>query len=164
MVSGAVWLVATFIQNTRGVGAGFTALFLGGMLIYPIAKLVCRTVFKRDGESSSNPFGMIVLEGTFAMIGGLFAAWLFLALRPELVFPLAAVAVGTHYFIFKTAYGSRSFWILAGIVTATGVGDIFATPMRGSTALLVALTELAFGLVLTFRARGDDSAIVAPVR
>ncbi|MGI4879204.1 MAG: DUF7010 family protein, partial [Janthinobacterium lividum] len=45
MVSGVVWLVATFIQSTRGVGAGFTALFLGGMLIYPIAKLACRTVF-----------------------------------------------------------------------------------------------------------------------
>ncbi|MDO9487332.1 MAG: hypothetical protein Q7J32_03085, partial [Sphingomonadaceae bacterium] len=97
-------------------------------------------------------------EGTIAMIGGLFAAWLFIGPKPELVFPLAAIAVGTHYFVFKTVYGDRSFWLLAAIVTAIGVADIFVAPLRGSTALLVAVTELAFGLVLTLRSIAANRA------
>lgn len=153
MVSGLVWLVATFVLRSQGVGTGFTVLFIGGMLIYPASKLLCRVLFRRPNDAPGNPFGMAVLEGTIAMIGGLFAAWLFLPLRPELVFPLAAIAVGTHYFIFKTVYGDRSFWLLAAIVTAVGLADILVAPMRGLAAPLVAVTELAFGLVLTVRAR-----------
>jgi hypothetical protein len=102
MVSGLIWLAATYIQHAQGIGTGFAALFFGGMLIFPGTKLVCRTMFHRENESSSNPFGMTVLESTIAMIGGLFAAWLFLSSQPALVFPLAAIAVGTHYFVFKT--------------------------------------------------------------
>lgn len=152
VISGIIWLAATGIQHAKGVGAGFAALFFGGMLIFPIAKLLCRTAFHRANESSSNPFGATVLEGTMAMIGGLFAAWLFLPFKPSLVFPLAAIAVGTHYFIFKTAYGDRSFWLLAGIVTAIGFGDIFVTQMRGLAPLLVSVTEMVFGLALVVRA------------
>lgn len=152
MISGFVWLVAAWIQHTQGVSAGFICLFFGGMLIFPVSKLICRAAFHRENESASNPFGMTVLEGTIAMIAGLFAAWLFLPSQPMLVFPLAAIAVGTHYFVFKTVYGDRLFWLLAVAVTAIGVGDIYVSQMRGSTAFLVALTELAFGLALTLRA------------
>lgn len=152
VISGIVWLVAAWTQHNQGVGAGFAALFFGGMLIFPLSKTLCRFVFHRANESATNPFGMTVLECTIAMIGGLFAAWLFLASRPELVFPLAAIAVGTHYFIFKTVYGDRTFWLLASIVTAIGLADIFVSQLQGSTALLVAVTELALGLALTTRA------------
>jgi hypothetical protein len=161
MISGLVWLAAASMQHFQGVGSGFAALFFGGMLIFPISKLVCRAGFRRDNESSSNPFGMTILECTIAMIGGLFAAWLFLPSKPTLVFPLAAIAVGTHYFVFKTTYADRSFWLLAGIVTAIGLGDIFIPSMRGSTALLVSITELAFGMALTIRATASNR-IVSP--
>ena len=163
MISAIVWMVATWTQHTQGVGAGFTALFFGGMLIFPVTKLVCRAVFHRENESSSNPFGMTVLECTIAMIGGLFAAWLFLTSDPTLVFPLAAIAVGTHYFVFKTAYGDRSFWLLASIVTAIGCADIFFSQMRGLTALLVSVTELTFGLALTIRAIGSNKTARAAI-
>ena len=151
-ISGVVWLVAAWIQDTHGVGTGFAALFFGGMLIFPVTKLVCRTVFRRENESPGNPFGMTVLESTVAMIGGLFAAWLFVSLKPALVFPLAAIAVGTHYFVFKTVYGDRSFWLLAGMVTVIGLAGIYVPQVSGSTALLVAIIEMAFGLALTARA------------
>lgn len=161
MISGLIWMVATFIEGTQGIGPGFAALFFGGMLIFPSTKLVCRRLFHRDNESRSNPLGMTVLESTFAMIGGLFAAWLFLSSEPALVFPLAAIAVGTHYFVFKSAYGDRLFWLVAAVVTAIGVGDIYISQLRGSTTLLVALTELAFGLALTIRAVGANKDVAA---
>ena len=152
ILSGLVWLVAAAVERAHGVGAGFTALFFGGMLIFPLSKLACRAAFKRANEAATNPFGMTVLECTIAMMVGLFAAWLFLPSQPALVFPLAALAVGTHYFVFKTAYGDPLFWLLALCVTAIGFADLFVAPMRGLAAPLVAGTELAFGLWLTLRA------------
>jgi hypothetical protein len=161
MISGLIWLVATVVQQKQGIAAGFTALFFGGMLIFPAAKLVCRFLFRRDNESAGNPFGLTVLECTIAMIGGLFAAWLFLPSKPMLTFPLAAIAVGTHYCVFGTAYGNRWFWLLAGVVTAIGCGDIFVAEMRGATALLVTVTELVFGLALTIVATRSNETAVA---
>ena len=158
MISGLVWLAAMYIQHSQGIRAGFVVLFFGGMLIFPLTRLVCRAMFRRENESRNNPFGLTVLESTIAMIGGLFAAWLFLADKPVFVFPLAAIAVGTHYFVFKTVYGDKLFWLLAAVITAIGFGDIFVAEMRGSTALLVALTEVFFGLVLTVRATVSRSS------
>ncbi len=76
---------------------------------------------------------------------------------------MAATAVGTHYFVFKTAYGDRTFWLLGSIVTAIGFADIFFPPMRGLTALLVSVTELVFGLALTIRAIGSNKAAKAAI-
>ncbi|MEO9132275.1 MAG: hypothetical protein ABI240_13830 [Sphingomonas sp.] len=159
LVSASIWFAAAFVQRAHGVGTGFAVLFLGGMMIFPVSKLLCRIAFRRENESSANPLGMTALESTVAMIGGLFAAWLFLPSQPMLVFPLAAIAVGTHYAVFKTIYGDRSFWILGAVVTAIGLADIFASELRGSTTILVAVAELAFGLPLTVRAvRAKNSA------
>jgi hypothetical protein len=159
VVSGLVWLMAAGVLYIQGVGAAFAALFFGGMLIFPLSKLVCRFLFRRENESPSNPFGMTVLECTIAMIGGFFAAWLFLASNPALVFPLAAIAVGTHYFAFKTAYGDRLFWLVGTFVTAIGLGDIYLSQIAGSTALLVAVTEIVFGVALTIRAIGASKTL-----
>lgn len=155
VISGLVWAVSAVVLSDRGVGPGFVTLFIGGMLIFPLSKLICSVVLRRAGEQASNPYGLLVLEGTIAMIGGLFAAWLFVPVRPELVFPLAGIAVGTHYFAFRTAYGNRLYWLLAALVTAVGCGDIFVGAMRGWTAPLVAVIELVFGLVILVRARAE---------
>ncbi|CAN5351424.1 hypothetical protein BH10PSE14_BH10PSE14_15480 [soil metagenome] len=152
LVSALTWFVAAFIQQAHGVGAAFVVLFIGGMFIFPIGKLASRFLFKRTSEARENPLGMTALESTIAMIGGLFAAWLFLPVKPALVFPLAAIAVGTHYLVFRTIYGDRLFLALAAIVTALGLVDILVLPIPGGVALSVAITELAFGIVLTIRA------------
>lgn len=156
VISGLVWTAAAIVLRDRGVGPGFIALFVGGMLIFPLTKLVCTVALHRAAETAGNPYGMLVLECTIAMIGGLFAAWLFLPLKPALVFPLAAIAVGTHYFVFRTAYGNRLFWLLAALVTAAGCAEIFVGAMRGWTAPLVAAIELVFGLVLLSGAKRSD--------
>ena len=152
VISALIWFVAAFVQHGQGTGTAFAVLFFGGMFIFPLSKLIARFGFRRENESRENPLGMTALESTVAMIGGLLAAWLFLPSRPELVFALAAIAVGTHYAVFKTAYGDRLFWVLGGVITAIGLVDIFVTPLHGGVALLVAVTELVFGIVLTARA------------
>jgi hypothetical protein len=87
------------------------------------------------------------------MIGCLLAAWLIMPSRPDLVFPIAAVAVGTHYFVFKTAYGDRTYWLLAALISAVALMEIFdVAKMPGGLILAVGLIEIGFGVVLTVRA------------
>lgn len=162
VVSSIVWMLAAWVQHTQGTAPGFAALFVGGMLIYPAGKLICRGVFGRENEASANPFGMTVLECTLAMMGGLFAAWLLLGFSPDLVFPVAAIAVGTHYFVFKTAYGDRTFWLLASAVTAIGVTEIYVPQMQGWAAPLVSFAELCFGVTLTIRYAGARKTVNSP--
>ncbi|MEQ9401710.1 MAG: hypothetical protein RJQ04_21265 [Longimicrobiales bacterium] len=152
VVSGLVWVAASVVEVRSGVGPAFAVLFFGGMFIFPVALFVNRVLLRRSAESPENPFGRLVLEGTVAMIGGLFAAWLFLPHDPALVMPLAAVAVGTHYFAFRTAYGMGVFWVLGAVVTALGVGAIYGVlPLPGGLVLVVGLVEIVFGVVLAAR-------------
>jgi hypothetical protein len=83
-------------------------------------------------KAGDNPLGLVALESTVAMLGGLFAAWLFLPVRPGYVFPIAAIAVGTHYAVFKTIYGDRLFWLLGALITAVGLLAIYpVVPLPG---------------------------------
>ena len=154
LVSALVWFGAAIVESDEGVGSAFGVLFLGGMLIFPVSMLICRLLFRRAREAPDNPLGMAALESTIAMIGGLFAAWLFLPFEPNYVFPLAAIAVGTHYAVFKTVYGDRLFWLLGALVTAVGLLEIFdVIEFPGGPIAAVGALELLFALILTARAR-----------
>lgn len=152
VISGLVWIAAAIAQAREGVAPAFAVLFFGGMLIFPLSVVVNRVSLGRTAESPENPFGRLVLESTVAMIGGLFAAWLFLRHDPALVMPLAALAVGAHYFAFRTAYGLPVFWGLGTVIVAMSLGAVFGfPPLTGSLVVAVGLVEIAFGLFLTIR-------------
>lgn len=150
LVSAAVWLSAAWFLHSDGVATAFVALFLGGIFIFPLSALICRLGFGRSASVKGNPLGLLCLESTIAMIGCLLAAWLLLRGSPELVFPIAAIAVGTHYFAFKSAYGDRTYWVLAALLTGLGLAGLFWLP--GETMALIlafAAVEAIFGVVLT---------------
>ena len=152
--SALVWFAAAAIEARYGISFAFTVLFFGGMLIFPLSTLACRFGFRREKELSQNPLGLVALESTVAMIGGLFAAWLFVPFAPAYVFPLAAIAIGTRYAVFKTAYGDRTYWILAATITCIGVFEIFnIARLPGGPIIAVGVVELLFGIVLTVRSK-----------
>lgn len=154
VVSGVLWLAAGVIATNLGVADGFTVLFFGGMLIYPIATTIVRTVFRRPPTSKENPGGLLVIETVFPMIGGLFAAWLLMPYRPEFVFSLAAIAVGAHYFGFRTAYGDRTYWVLAALMCSVGVAAILVKIPAGSAVpYIIGVIEILFGVWLTWAGR-----------
>ncbi|MEO8659347.1 MAG: hypothetical protein ABI693_12805 [Bryobacteraceae bacterium] len=153
-ISGLLWLTAAFLKTQRGIGWAFTVLFFGGMLIFPLSQLASRFLFRRGPATPGNPLGRVALESTIAMIGGLFAAWLFLSYKPDYVFPLSAIAVGTHYAAFRTVYGDSVFWVLGGLITAVGVLDILRyVNIPGGPILAVGLIEIIFAAILTVRAK-----------
>lgn len=151
LVSGLVWLAAAITAQNQGVEPGFAALFIGGMIIHPVSTVLCRTFFGRAKEATGNPLVGAALESTIAMIGGLIAAWLLIPLRPEYVFAVAAIAAGTRYALFKTLYGDRLFWLLAGLMSGVGLLVIFGGGLLPlSPAFAVGGIEVMFaGLLLT---------------
>ncbi len=158
-VSACIWFAAAAVERSQGVGPAFVLLFLGGMLIFPVSTMICRFGFRREREAADNPLGAIALESTIAMIGGLFAAWLFLPFQPAYVFPLAAIAVGTHYAAFRSVYGDVRFLVLAALITAAGLTGIFpVVSIPGGPILAVGLIELLFAILLTMRARTEPPA------
>ena len=88
IVSGVVWAASAIVFSQSGLQAGFATLFFGGMVIFPISMLLCRTLFGRAGVVAGNPGGRIVVETLPMMFVGLFVAWLLMANRPVLVFPM----------------------------------------------------------------------------
>ena len=152
VISGLFWLAAGVVADTHGIETGFVLLFLTGMLIFPLSALVCRFAFGRAPTAAGNPMGRIALESTFPMIGGLVIAWLLLPLRPDWVFPVAAIAVGTHFFAFRSVYGDALFWLLGALITALGAAELFGlTRLDGAFLYPVAVIEIAFGLWLIRR-------------
>ena len=128
------------------ISDGFFLLFFAGMFIFPVSKLALKLVFQRAPESKSNPGSLICLETVFPMVGGLFAAWLLLPYRPEFVFSASAIAVGTHYFGFRTAYGDWTYWVFGAVLCTIGLSSIaLAIPSSSLVPFIVAIVEIVFG-------------------
>ena len=152
VISGLFWLGAGLVATASGTAPAFFTLFVSGVFIFPLAALVCRFAFGRGTLDGANPMGRIALESTIAMIGGLVVAWLLLPVRPDWVFPIAAIAVGTHFFTFRSAYGDVTFWLLGALLTALGALELFGvTRLDNSLLYLFAAIEVAFGLWLIRR-------------
>ena len=150
IVSGLVWFVSGIAATVSGVPIGFAVLFFGGMLIFPVATFIVRNLLRREPVSKNNPGGLTVIETVFPMISGLMAAWLLIPYRPEFVFPMSAIAVGAHYFGFRTAYGDWTNWVLGGTMCLVGIGTIFnGTPNANTVPYVIATIEIAFGCWLT---------------
>ena len=147
IISGFIWLASGLVAEYYGVATGFYTLFFGGMFIFPLSKVVVKAIFRRNPESKSNPGGLIVIETLFPMIGGLFAAWLLLPHRPDDVFSVAAIAVGAHYFGFRSAYGDWTYWVFGAILCCVGFGSILCgLPPSGLVPFAFAIVEIAFGI------------------
>ncbi|GLQ21132.1 DUF7010 family protein [Algimonas porphyrae] len=153
-VSGCVWLVAAVTTWQADVATGYVTLFFGGFLIFPLSAVIEKLFFKRPGLKSGNPGGALVMETLPAMIAVLLIGFLLLDMRPEWVFPLAAIAVGAHYFPFRTAYGDRTYWVLGGLMMGVGFASLATGhPDALGVALAIAVIEIGFGIWLTIRNR-----------
>lgn len=155
IISGLIWMVTALVEPRVGVATAFAILFFGGMLIFPLSAIV-QLLAGRGKVAAGNTLGRVALESTIAMIACLVAAWLLVPSRPGLVFPVAAVAVGTRYFAFRSVYGDMTYWLLGGALTGVGALGIFTGLLPESGVIwAVAVIEVAFGIVLTLRNRRE---------
>ncbi len=159
-VSGLVWLIAGGLWARDGVQTGFIALFVGGVLIFPASLLISRLIFKAPRATRGNPLERLALESTFILFAGIFLAYCFLRVAPELAFPAMAIAIGVRYLVFCTVYGNPTYWVLGGaLATLGGLVAAQALVLPINLAVVVGVIEMLFsGVILGLgRARGSTA-------
>lgn len=153
LVSGLAWLAAGIAWLRLGPATGFTSLFVGGVLIFPLSLLVSRAA-GAPPAAKANPLNSLGFETTVPLFAGLLIAWLLLPLSPALAFAAFAMIVGARYFAFATLYRERVYWVLGGALFAIAflyAGSDGALP--ANVAVATGITELFFAAVLYGRWR-----------
>ena len=150
LASGIAWLAACIAWQQAGTGSGFTALFIGGLFIVPVALLISRLVFRAPPASPTNPLQRLGLEATFFLFAGLAIAYAALPIAPDLTIPAFAIVIGARYTSFNTIYDDKLYWLLGGLIAATGGLALFKfVTFPGNPALVVGAVELAMaGIIL----------------
>lgn len=128
LVSGVVWLAAAAVGTWASLDAAAAALWLGGMLIFPLTSLCLRLSRRPASLPPGHPMIGLATQIAFTVPAGLLLAVLVGQYRPEWFFPAGMVIVGAHYLPFVFLYGERLFAVLAALLVSLGVAIIFWAP------------------------------------
>jgi hypothetical protein len=158
LVSGTVWLAAGAVAATGAPKHAIATLFVGGMLIHPLAVLLAKALGRRGGHDAANPLGKLAMESTVMLILGFPLAYAASLARLEWFFPAMLLVIGGRYMTFSTLFGRRIYWAVglalaaAGWLLASG-GAPFA--WGGFTGGAI---EIAFAAWIFASARGGSDA------
>lgn len=150
LVSGAVWLLAAAVGTWVSLDAAAVALWLGGMLIFPVTSACLRASGRPASLPSGHPMVGLAMQVAFTVPAGLLLAILLAQYRPEWFFPASMVVVGAHYLPFVFLYGERLFGVLAAVLAFLGVALVFWDPdvPEASGAWLTGVLLVAFAFLL----------------
>ncbi|MBB5642825.1 DUF7010 family protein [Cryobacterium roopkundense] len=153
LVSAVVWAGASAVFTWGSVAVGMAALFLGGMLIFPLGTLVLKIMGGPTGLPKGHPSAALAMQSAFTVPCGLLVAIALGSYEPVLFFPASLIIVGAHYLVFISLYGMKTYAVLAGVLILLGVIGLSAAPELGAiSGWLGAVAFLLFAVVL-FRAR-----------
>jgi hypothetical protein len=158
LVSGLVWITAGLFLARSGTATGFAALFIGGVLIVPLALAIAKLGFRAGPITRGNPLDRLGLESTAMLFAGICLAYALLRAAPALVFPAMAISIGARYFVFRTIYDEPVYWLLGGLLAALGIAAILGLPIPGNIALAAGSVEVIFAIILLMRWRGRAAA------
>jgi len=125
IVSAVVWGIASATSAWATPAAAMAVLFLGGMLIFPVASLALQIAGGPGALPKGHPSIGLAMQSAFTVPIGLLLALALGAIDGRLFFPAAAVIVGAHYLTFITLYGMREYAILAGALVLIGTSALF---------------------------------------
>lgn len=120
-VSGVVWLTAGLVCLLVSETAAIATFFVGGMLIFPVASLICQKGLGRT-PAKGNPLGILGLETTSVLFVGLVLAYFGREQSAGYFFNTMLMIVGVRYLMFQTVYGLRHYWALGMALAYTGLG------------------------------------------
>ena len=69
--SAAMWLAAGGVAATGATKSAVIVLFVGGMLIHPLAVLACKLAGRPGAHARENPLGALALESTVILLLGI---------------------------------------------------------------------------------------------
>ena len=145
--SSLAWVVATGVALLSSPQHAIWTLLIGGVLIHPIAALLCRMFGASGGHSKANPLGPLAMASTFWLIFSLPLAYGLGLQNPTWFFAAMLLVIGGRYLVFATLFGMRLYWVL-GLVLA-GAGFILGWRAAPASAVVGAgaAIELVFAAV-----------------
>ncbi len=153
-----IWTSAGLIANAVSPKAGFVALFLLGVTIYPVQLLV-NWMLKRHPVSPQNNLGPLFMQSSFIIPASVPLLWAASALGPEWTFAGYLIIVGVHYFPFVYAYGHWVFWPMGLLQVLLGMW-VSQHPewAPGTGAFLGAATFVVYAVVASLIYRREFGA------
>jgi len=133
LVSGILWLISAAVSTWISQSYGMIALFLGGMLIFPLTQLVLRLMGHKAGLSPENPFRQLAMQIAFTVPVNFLLVGAAALYKLDWFYPAAMIVVGTHYIPFCFLYGMKHFGVLAALMVGGGVLFGLYLPVAFST-------------------------------
>ena len=149
--SGLAWLAADAAWYVWGGFYAFVTLFVGGMLIMPLALLIAR-LFRAPKVSKGNPLTLLGFEAVLPLFAGLLIAWGLMPVSESFAFAAFALVIGARYLSFATMYGERLYWALGAVLFAIGTAFAIRPDLLPvHVTLVVGSAELLFAALLFTR-------------
>jgi hypothetical protein len=150
IVSGVVWLIAGIAALVTTERISVMSLFLGGMLIHPLAIVISKALKRSGKPKKENPLSALSLESTFLLFFGLFIAFAVFQIRPNWFYPILLLIIGGRYLIFSSIYGMRIYWILGMILALSGIVSIYLDLTFCKGAFIGGITEVVFACIVFY--------------
>ena len=120
LVSGLVWLLAGVVGLLVSQQASVLTLFFGGMAIHPLGSVLAKLLGRSGKHTPGNPLLPLALETTILLFIGLFLAFAMLQINNQYFYPVMLLIIGGRYLMFSSLYGMRSYWVIGGLLAASG--------------------------------------------
>ena len=147
LASALAWSAAAAVAILDSAHNAVLALLIGGVLIHPLAVLICRLLGARGTHTQGNPLGQLAAASTFWLIFCLPLAYGLSLQALDWFFPAMLLIIGGRYLAFATLYGLRLYWALGLSLAAAGVALAYLAAPADVGALTGAVLELLFAIV-----------------
>jgi hypothetical protein len=154
LVSSLVWFASAVVATVVDPVAGFWALALGGVAIFPLTQLLLRVSGRPTALAPGNPLGGLAMQVAFTIPITLPVAGAAALNQRGWFYPACLIIVGAHYLPFVFLYGMRTFAALAAALVAAGLAIGMVAPDRvvlGAWVGGVILFVFAFVLLAAYK-------------
>ncbi len=151
-VSALIWLAAALTADRVGMATAAAVLFIGGaVLIFPVNLLLNRLMSGEADLPAGHPMRGLAIQTAATMAVVLLSLWLLSTAVPTVFFPLALVAVGTHYFPFAHLYGEPVFIVGGAVQSIAGLLLLVSGPHGSLGAYVMAGLLVLMSIALFVR-------------
>jgi hypothetical protein len=119
-VSAAVWLVSAALATWGSRNTAMLALIVGGVLIFPVTRLLLALLRAPTALSRDNPLNALGMQVAFTVPLAIPLVLAAVRTHAAWFYPGFMIVVGAHYLPFITMYGLRQFAVLAVLLVAGG--------------------------------------------
>ncbi|SFC23892.1 hypothetical protein SAMN04488102_10487 [Alkalibacterium subtropicum] len=121
LVSGLIWLTASWFSVYRSPVHGMIVLFFGSMFIFPLTQLTLRILGRRAKVSDENRLWALGSQIAFIVPIDFLLVGAVILERQLWFFPAVMIIVGAHYLPFMTLYGMKLYGFLGILLILGGV-------------------------------------------